>query len=223
MRRSLAMKPPLGRLFAAVAALIALCGAAWGTPPAPPGSVAVEPEVGSLQGMPPPPAIAVEPEVRQQQAALPPAPGSAAPQSGLDVVRWGFGGSLSQAAQAAAPAAVPSGGPVYLSMILAGGEAAVDRLRAAGRLAVEVHWTRDGGGPGAPDLVTRLNVGDPALAPLLAAQVARAGRFQWHSWARKDTLSPGRWTVSLTYADGSPVLCGAGAAAQPCRFSFDVG
>ena len=41
-------------------------------------------------------------------------------------------------------------------------------------------------------------------------------------WAdiRKDVLARGRWTVSLTYPDGQPVLCGE---AQPCRFPLTVG
>jgi hypothetical protein len=224
MRKSLATKPPLGRLSAALAVLVALCGAAWANPSAAAGIAQIEPEVRSAPGaMPPPSAIAVEPKVRQQQAALPPGPNAAAPPPGLDVVRWGLGGSLSQAAAATAPAAVPPGGPLYLWMTLAGGPAALDRLRTEGRLAIEAHWTRDGGGPGAPDLVTRLSVADPGLAPTLAAEVRRRGYFQWHSWARKDTLSPGRWTVSLTYPDGRPLVCGRGAAAQPCRVSLDVG
>jgi hypothetical protein len=76
--------------------------------------------------------------------------------------------------------------------------------------------------PGAPDLVTELTIGRPELASIFVDQVRRDGHFQWHSWARKDALSPGRWTVSLTYPDGQPVLCGSPPGGA-CRFSIDVG
>jgi len=89
-----------------------------------------------------------------------------------------------------------------------------------------VHWNRadDGATPGAPDLTTRLTIGQPGVLPLFAGEVARQGHFEWHSWARKDSLSPGVWTVSLTYPDGRPLPCGsATTAARACRFSVTIG
>jgi hypothetical protein len=37
----------------------------------------------------------------------------------------------------------------------------------------------------------------------------------------KDYLSPGVWTVSVTYPDGQPLPCGPDA--QPCGFYINVG
>jgi hypothetical protein len=115
------------------------------------------------------------------------------------------------------------GRPVYLSMTLDGTQAAIDRMQAGAPLAIQVHWTRDNAGtaPGAPDLVTDLTIGRPGLASALDGEVHRSGYFEWHTWARKDNLSPGPWTVSVTYPDGQPLTCGQ--EAQPCRFTINVG
>lgn len=118
--------------------------------------------------------------------------------------------------------AVP-GQPVYLSMTLAGSQAAIDRMRADGVLRVQVHWVRENAAtvPGAPNLVTDLTIGRPGLTGALEQEVSRKGFFEWHSWARKDMLGSGTWTVSLTYPDGQPLSCGADA--QPCRFTINIG
>jgi hypothetical protein len=115
------------------------------------------------------------------------------------------------------------GRPVYLSMTLDGTQAAIDRMQAGPPLTIQVHWTRDNAGaaPGAPNLVTDLTIGRPGLAATLDGDVRRKGYFEWHTWARKDYLSPGPWTVSVTYPDGQLLTCGADA--QPCRFSITVG
>ena len=132
---------------------------------------------------------------------------NAATGSPLTVAQWRF-----------SPTA--PGRPVYLSMTLDGTQAAVERMRADRPLSIQVHWVRESGN-GAPNLVTDLTVGQPGLAAALAGEVRRKGYFEWHSWARKDTLSPGTWTVSLTYPDGTPVLCGQDA--QHCRFTINIG
>jgi hypothetical protein len=115
------------------------------------------------------------------------------------------------------------GRPVYLSMTLDGTQAAIDRMQAGPPLAIQVHWTRDNAGtaPGAPNLVTDLTVGGPGLAARLDGELHRNGYFEWHTWARKDNLSLGPWTVSVTYPDGQPLTCGPDA--QPCRFTINVG
>ena len=64
-------------------------------------------------------------------------------------------------------------------------------------------------------------IGRPELAGALEQQVRRGGFFEWHSWAEKDHLSAGTWTVSVTYPDGQPLPCGPDA--QPCRFTINVG
>jgi hypothetical protein len=169
------------------------------------------------------PAPVTEPPVRQHQVSavpkansaapgaqigLPAQPGDKAPAvSGIRVAQWEF-----------SPVAL--GRPVYLSMTLDGTQAAIDRMRANRPATIQVRWTRDAAN-GAPDLVTELTVGQPSLPAALAGEVQRRGYFEWHSWARKDTLSPGTWTVSLTYSDGTPLPCGQ--QAQPCRFTINVG
>jgi hypothetical protein len=132
---------------------------------------------------------------------------NAAPGSGLTVTRWGF-------------SPVTPGRPVYLSMTLDGTQAAIDQMRAGRPPTIQVHWTREAAS-GTPNLTTELTVGQPGLASALAGEVQRQGYFQWHSWASKDTLSPGQWTVSLTYPDGTPLACGSDR--QPCRFTLNVG
>jgi hypothetical protein len=146
--------------------------------------------------------------VPQPQIGLSRQPGdNAAAGLGLTVARWQF-----------SPTA--SGQPVYLSMTLDGTQAAVDRIRADHPLSIQVHWVRESGS-GAPNLVTELTIGQPGLSTALAGEVRRKGYFEWHSWARKDTLSPGTWTVSLTYPDGTTLRCGQDA--QPCRFTINIG
>lgn len=129
--------------------------------------------------------------------------------SGITVTRWEFS------------PAIP-GQPVSLSMTLDGTQTAIDRMQA-GPLAIQVHRVRENAGaaPGAPNLVTDLTIGRPDLAAALAGEVRRQGFFEWHSWARKDTLGSGTWTVSLTYPDGQLLRCGPDA--QPCRFTLNVG
>jgi hypothetical protein len=149
-----------------------------------------------------------------ESKAVAPAPqlasGVAASEAGITVTRWEFSPTT-------------AGRPVYLSMTLDGTQAAIDRMQAGPPLTIQVHWTRDNAGtaPGAPDLVTDLTIGRPGLTSTLDGDVHRKGYFEWHTWARKDNLSPGAWTVSVTYPDGQPLACGPDA--QPCRFTINVG
>jgi hypothetical protein len=146
----------------------------------------------------------------------------AAPGSPVAMTRWRIGHDPAHARDQAFKADVAGGGPLYLWMTLNGTEAAIEPMRAEGGLRIEVRWVReDGQAPGAPNLVTPLTIGRPGLADIFERQVKREGSFEWRSWARKDSLSPGTWTVSLTYPDGRPLLCGV--AAQPCRFTVNVG
>jgi hypothetical protein len=112
--------------------------------------------------------------------------------------------------------------PLYLWFELHGSQAALDALRAGRTPRVVVRWHRlNGVTPGAPDLVTVLPVGVPNLADRLEHEVRERGYFDWPAWARKDTLSTGRWEVSLTDPDGYPLPCAA--AGGPCRFTIDIG
>jgi hypothetical protein len=212
---------------------------------------AVEPEVGAsstLPGMPPPPAgapsipaaaaptttgSAAAPQGSQAAAAAPTPPpaapaaataGQATPAAGapasLLVVKWSLGARL----QGNPNGGLAAGQPLYLTLTVQGGQAAVDQLHAEGGIPIIVHWTRDNDGTanGAPGLTSELTVGRPGIAPALAGEVEHQGHFEWHTWTRKDTLSPGQWSVSLTYPDGRPVMCGQ-SAAEPCRFSVNIG
>lgn len=141
------------------------------------------------------------------------------PQAPVAVSTWGF----SQTGPGGPPPvpAASAGRPVYVWFTLDGGQAAVDQLKSGSPMAIQVHWTNDNPSPGthAPPLTTNVSVGRPDLASTFQGEVQRSGSFQWHSWTRKDALSPGRWTVSLTAPDGQPLTCGQ----APCQLSFDVG
>ena len=153
-------------------------------------------------------------------AASPPADSG----SPLQVTHWGWTGPNGAVG---GPGQRPTfdeaaGGPLDLWLDLAGNAQALSAIQDNGLVIIEVHWTHETGpAPAAPDLVTRLSVGSPAVLDRLEGEVRRRGAFLWHSWARKDTLSPGRWSVSLTYSDGRPVACGA--AGLPCRLTIDIG
>jgi hypothetical protein len=144
---------------------------------------------------------------------------AAGPQAPIAVSTWGF----SQTGPGGPPPApvATSGRPIYVWFTLDGGQAAVDQLRGGRPVAIQVHWTNDNPNPSvhAPPLTTDLSVGRPGLAATFQGEVQRTGSFQWHSWTRKDALSPGRWTVSVTTPDGQPITCGQ----APCQLSFDVG
>ena len=175
---------------------------------------------GAATWVNPPPAEGPSPAVlhgsrteappQSKAVAAPEVSGGSASGSGISVARWEFS------------PAIP-GRPVYLSMTLDGTRAAIDRMQAGPPLTIQVHWVRDNAGtaPGAPDLVTDLTIGQPGRAAALDGDVRRRGHFEWHTWARKDNLSPGPWTVSVTDPDGQPLSCGPDA--QPCRFTINVG
>jgi hypothetical protein len=199
----------ISRLALCSAAALGTAAASWVNPPP----------------VPRPPAAAVP------RAAPGPGSGSAragAGQSGgglarpsLEVTRWGFRSGNGQ--DIAVSGHVPAGRPLTLWFDLDGNQAALDRMRRRGSLAIEVHWEHQNRdvSPGAPDLVTRLTIGHAGLADRLAAEVRRTGFFAWHSWAQKTSLSPGTWSVSLTYPDGRPLACGNPPV--PCRFHITVG
>ena len=177
------------------------------------------------------PRQAAIPAVKPSQVArIPPLQSDASPQSGsgvtpapeLTVAQWGFSHDLAAAQSQVPQDSVPPGQPLYLWMTLDGAQTAIDRMQSS-PLTIQVHWVRENpeATPGAPDLVTDLTIGRPDMAATLEGVVRRSGYFEWHCWARKDTLSPGTWTVSLTYPDGQPLLCGRDA--EPCRFTINVG
>ena len=186
---------------------------------------------GAANWIDPAPLGETDSETSTMTAAIPPAPtiplhddNVIAPQaatasSGLAVTQWRFSDRLAADPNQPPQGDIAAGRPLYLWLVLDGTGAAVDSIRSSHGLTIQVHWVRDSTS-GAPDLVTQLTVGRPGLADTLQQQVRRKGFFEWHSWARKDTVSPGPWTVSLTYPDGRLLLCGQDA--QPCRFQISV-
>ncbi|HZU91759.1 MAG TPA: hypothetical protein VE993_21080 [Stellaceae bacterium] len=169
------------------------------------------------------------PELRTLAAApvdpsVPPARAAARPSGGglvrtpIAVTQWSFRSGNREIASASGN--VPAGRPLTLRIVFDGNLAAAQQIRARGGIAVEVRWIREASG-GAPNLVTRLTIGNRGLAGTLAAEARRAGFFVWHSWAEKRSLSRGTWTVSLTYPNGQPLACGRPPA--PCRFHIAAG
>jgi hypothetical protein len=152
-------------------------------------------------------------------AAQPSGGGPAQP--AVAVTQWSFRSGNSEVASASGP--VPAGRPLILRIVFDGNLATAEQIRSRGGIAIEVRWTRETSdtAPGAPNLVTRLTIGNRGLADSLAAEARRTGFFVWHSWAEKRSLSPGTWNVSLTYPDGRPLACGN--PPTPCRFHIAVG
>lgn len=143
--------------------------------------------------------------------------------SAVRVERWQLADDSEQPVGPSPQSGFAAGQPLYLSMILDGTQAAIDVMRADRPLTIQVRWIREAetGSGGAPSLVTDLTIGRPGLTDALEQQVRRQGFFQWHSWARKDTVSPGVWTVEITDREGKPLHCGQDG--QPCQFSIRVG
>lgn len=140
----------------------------------------------------------------------------------LEVAQWRFAEAIQDRQPIGNYQRCAPDQPLYLWFDLHGTQEAVDELRAGHPLRVVVHWRREGGsGRGAPDLTTVLPVGDPALADRLEQEVRQKGHFDWPAWARKDTLDPGRWQVSLTDPDGHPLPCATANGA--CGFAIDIG
>lgn len=220
-----AMIAAVGRRRSAIGLAMAIVIGACTAPvlaPAATDYATIEPETGSpaaLPGMPPAPHL---PQFRPHPPATAPAvqfaSGATMP-GGLAVVSWGIGPQLGSSTDQ-----LTVGEPLYLWMTIAGGPAAVERLRDEGPIAIDVRWRRTGNGSagGAPDLTTRLMIGRSDLVPVYVGEVQRQGYFEWHSWTRKDSLSPGAWHVSLTYADGRPLMCGQ-SAPRECRFAITIG
>jgi hypothetical protein len=142
---------------------------------------------------------------------------------GIKVAQWHLSDQAESIPNQSPQSDFAAGRPVYLSMTLDGTQEAIDAMRANRPLNVEVRWVREAGPSpiGAPNLVTSLTIGRRDLADRFEQRVRSQGFFEWHSWARKDMLSPGDWTVSITGPDGHPVACGH--EGQPCQFSIHIG
>lgn len=182
-----------------------------GPAPSPPPAEAATARPSTSTPGPSPAATATPATASVQPAAAPAGP------AGITVSSWGFS-QTSPKDTGPSPQTATVGRPLYVWMVLDGGEAAVDQLKNGSQVSIQVHWTNDNAASKAPALTSNLTVGRPDIAATLAGQVAKTGHFQWHSWTRKDVLSPGHWTVSLTDPSGQPISCGQG----PCQLSINV-
>jgi hypothetical protein len=189
-------------------------------PPKPPAASLGSTAARWTNPPPEPTAAPVSPPAPHARAAAQPAGGDLA-QPAVAVTQWGFRSGNSEIASASEP--VPAGRPLILRIVFDGNLATAEQIRIRGGIAIEVRWTRETSdtAPGAPNLVTRLTIGNRGLADSLAAEARRTGFFVWHSWAEKRSLSPGTWNVSVTYPNGQPLACGNPPA--PCRFHIAVG
>lgn len=149
-------------------------------------------------------------------------PEISAPAPEIIVAEWGTGYSLKDAQKQVLQTNMVHGRPLFLWMTLHGTQAAVDRMRAGHRLAMEIHWVRKSGSDpfDVADQVMDLTIGRPGFADGFEEQVRRRGFFEWHSWARRDSLGVGMWTVSLASSDGQLLLCGPDS--QLCQFTVNV-
>jgi hypothetical protein len=136
----------------------------------------------------------------------------------LVVAQWGFGYSLETARRQALQGNWVRGRPLYLAMTLNGTQVAVDHMRTGPLPAIEVRWEREN--DSAPVRVVKLTIGGPGVANALEQQVRGRGFFEWHTSARRNALDTGAWTISLTFPNGQPLLCGQ--EARPCRFTIYV-
>jgi hypothetical protein len=214
----------VGRVALCSAVSLAAAGAGWITPPpasqTPTSQAATAMRSELSHPLPPPTPLVPRAHSAPFQAIR--GAGGGFTQAALAVTRWGW--RSGDGARMSATRPIPVGKGLILWMKLAGGMAAVNQIRRRGSIVIEIHWTREtsgSAGPGAPDLVTRLSIGHPGLADRLAAEVRRTGFFEWHSWAEKTSLSPGKWSVSLTYPNGQPLACGT--PPTPCRFHLEIG
>ena len=139
-------------------------------------------------------------------------------QADLVVAQWGFGYSLETARRQALQGNWVRGRPLYLAMTLNGTQAAVDHMRIGPLPAIEVRWAREN--DSAPVRVVKLTIGGPGVANALEQQVRGRGFFEWQTSARRNALDTGAWTISLTFPNGQPLLCGQ--EARPCRFTIYV-
>jgi hypothetical protein len=217
MLQSNTITAPLWR-FGVCCAVVTLTAAASWIDPQPAGDSPLEIPRGSRAETAPKPPITIT--LRSQNEAP---TRHSVPEFGVKVTQWRFGDHLADNSNEPTSGNLMPGRPLYLWIALEGAQAAIDAMRADHRLTIEVHWVRESGeaATGAPNLVTGLTIGRPGLAGTFEQQVCRKGFFEWHSWARKDTISPGTWAVSLTYPDGELLTCGDDA--KPCQFTIKVG
>lgn len=117
--------------------------------------------------------------------------------------------------------------PLVLWMRIRAGDAALARLESAGKLPIRHRWFRESYAGVSAEGVTEmtdsiaLGAGTREKLGALRHEVHERGFFDWRTWSYKARPGPGRWRVTVVYADNSPVLCGD-ENPQPCRFTITV-
>src|SRR6185437_14670521 len=127
-------------------------------PSPPPAEAATARPSTSTPG--PSPAATATPATASVQPAAAEAPAGPA---GITVSSWGFS-QTSPKDTGPSPQTATVGRPLYVWMVLDGGEAAVDQLKNGSQVSIQVHWTNDNVASKAPALTSNLTVGRPDIA-----------------------------------------------------------
>ena len=129
-----------------------------------------------------------------------------------------------------------AGDQPYFWTLLSANAATLDQLRRLGKLPIQHAWRRYIGSvvlesadpgklPGQLEGDIPLDLGTAALADRLQYEVDHSPThsFNWRTWSRKGTLTPGSWYVFLKYADGKPVICQVvSGTGVPCVYHLEV-
>jgi hypothetical protein len=113
--------------------------------------------------------------------------------------------------------------PIYFWTRLSGGKESLETLQKQGRLPIMHVWKFDNVFTSETKKVEPvqdkvLGVGDIVDQGGLVSLVTQTGRFTWRTWSRKEAVWGGKWTVTVQYADGQPVMCDG----KPCRWTIKL-
>jgi hypothetical protein len=107
-----------------------------------------------------------------------------------------------------------AGRPIFFWTLIAGTQAALDRMREQGRLPIWHRWTTWVGDvvPAEETVEARdrikLGVGILEVTGKLQLEVVeRDGSFDWRTWSMKEHLAAGYWQVEVVDALGVPIPC----------------
>lgn len=149
---------------------------------------------------------------------------AAAAEPTIEITQWAWTNGIHDRQYEKRYGATAPLAPLYLWMRIRGGQAALDRLEADGRLPIYHQWFRDAiygtSAEGASAMIDniKLEAGRREILGSLQREVDRRGYFDWRTWSRKDNIRRGNWRVRVVYGDNRPVLCGG----KPCEFVIHV-
>ena len=116
----------------------------------------------------------------------------------------------------------------YFWTRLEGNSAALETMRREGRLPIQHRWIHWIGGRW-PDSTREvpteeweaklLAVGQIEIPERLAIEIESRQYFDWRTWSRRQTLTPGLWEVEVVDNDGMPLPC---KGRDLCRIMIEV-